>query len=124
MSDYLSRRISDFEALMFLVEQAARLSARTAAKALIKTPPPPPRKNRRSRGLTLRPGANTPLWNELVKTVHLNLRKRGAKANLARYLGVHRQRLHVLIVSRKACPDAERTLMLLVWLLALRGNLV
>ena len=121
MSDYVPRRLRDLEPLLFLIEQAALLAARTAAKAAIKIPP---RMSRRSRGLTLRPGAETPLWSELAKTVHLNLRKRGAKANLARYLGIHRQRLHVLIVSRQACPDAERTLMLLVWLLALRGNSV
>ena len=121
MSDYLHRRIRDFEPLLFLFEQAARVQARSTARAATKTPP---RTSRRARGLTLRPGAATPLWNELVKTVHLNLRQRGAKVNLARYLGIHRQRLHVLIVSRRACPDAERTLMLLVWLLALRGNSV
>lgn len=119
MSDYVPSRIRDFEPLLFLIEQAARVQARSTAKSATKTPRRSPR---RSRGLTLRPGAATPLWNELTKTVHLNLRKRGAKVNLARYLGIHRQRLHLLIVSRQACPDAERTLMLLVWLLALRGN--
>jgi hypothetical protein len=119
MSDYVPHRIRDFEPLLFLFEQAAREHARRTARVATKTPPRTPR---RSRGRTLRPGAATPLWNELVKTVHLNLRRRGAKVNLARYLGIHRQRLHVLIVSRQACPDAERTLMLLVWLLALRGK--
>lgn len=121
MSQYVPRRVRDLEPLLFLLEQAALEVARQTAKALRKTPPPVPR---RSRGLTLRPGPATPLWNELVKAVHLNLRRRGAKANLARFLGVHRQRLHVLIVSRQACPDAERTLRLLVWLLTLRSQSV
>lgn len=121
MSYYVPSRMRDFEPLLFLFEQAARVQARKSAKAAARTPP---RHSRQSRGMTLRPGAATPLWNELVKTVHLNLRKRGAKVNLARYLGIHRQRLHVLIVSREAVPDAERTLMLLVWLLALRSQSV
>ncbi len=121
MSNYVPARLRDLEPLLFLLEASARVVARAAAKATRRTPP---RKPRRTRGLTLRPGPATPLWNELVKTVHLNLRKRGAKANLARHLGISRQRLHVLIVSRETCPDAERTMMLLVWLLSLRGNSV
>ena len=120
MSDYVPSRIRDFEPLLFLLEQSARLKARRTAKASLKTPP----RTRRSRGQILRPGAATPLWSQLAKTVHLNLRRRGAKVNLARFLGIPRQRLHLLIVSRQACPDAERTLMLLVWLLTLRGQSV
>jgi len=40
------------------------------------------------------------------------------KAQLARLLGLPRQRLHLLLVAKTACPDAERTLLLLRWLLA------
>ncbi len=70
------------------------------------------------RGSTLRPGAHTPLWNELAKHAAVELRRYGDKAKLGRYLGLPRQRVHQLIVERSAFPDAERTLLLLVWLQA------
>ena len=38
----------------------------------------------RSRGKTLRPGVDTPLWNALVSTAKQQLTKRGAKTMLAR----------------------------------------
>src|SRR5687767_7300901 len=69
-------------------------------------------------GHVLQPGSGTPLWNELAKAVQKHLRHRGDKAKLARMLGVPRQRLHLLIVAKTACPDAERTLLLLAWLAA------
>ena len=72
------------------------------------------------KGATLRPGPDTPLWNELVAAVEKSLKGRGEKAKLARLLGLHRQRLHVLLVTKTACPDAERTLQLLAWLHARR----
>jgi hypothetical protein len=65
-------------------------------------------------------GSCTPLWNELAEAVARRLRHRRDKARLARYLGVSRQRLHLLLVARTAYPDAERTLRLLVWLQARR----
>jgi hypothetical protein len=74
-------------------------------------------KGRRIRkGATLHPGPDTPLWNELATAVEKALQGRGEKAKLARLLGLHRQRLHVLLVTRASCPDAERTLQLLAWL--------
>ncbi len=66
--------------------------------------------------LTLRPGPNTPLWNELVRQVRPHLRKYGSKAQLARLLGLPRQRMHDCLKSQAACLDAERTLLLLGWL--------
>jgi hypothetical protein len=74
-------------------------------------------------GATLRPGPDTPLWNELARAALLQLRKRGEKAKLARVLGVSRQRLHMLLVNRTACPDAERALLLVLWLNARRSGL-
>ncbi len=65
-------------------------------------------------------GPQTPLWNELAATLRRLLRRRGDKVRLARYLGISRQRLHLLLVTRTAYPDAERTLQLLVWLQARR----
>lgn len=72
----------------------------------------------RTRGHTMKPGADTPLWNELVKQLQPHLRKRGEKARLARLLGLPRQRVHQLLRARTACADAERTLLLLCWLAA------
>lgn len=72
---------------------------------------------RQSRGGTLRPGPETPLWNELAALAASHLEKYGDKANLARTLGVPRQRVHEYLVSKTACPDTERALMLLGWVL-------
>lgn len=78
------------------------------------------RERRPRRGLTLKPGADTPLWNELAAAVRAQLVRRGEKAKLARLLGLPRQRLHEFLRERCALPDAERTLLLLVWLHARR----
>lgn len=72
-------------------------------------------RRRRRIGETLRPGAGTPLWNELVRQAMPLLAKRGTKAQLARQLGVSRQRLRHCLKARYACLDGERTLMLLCW---------
>lgn len=73
-------------------------------------------RRRTRRGQTLKPGLNTPLWNELSKAVRVRLRRYGEKARLGRLLGLPRQRVHELLMSRRHLPDAERTLLLLVWL--------
>ncbi len=70
---------------------------------------------RRSRYRQLRPGTDTPLWDELASSAAKLLRRRGDKAQLARVLGVPRQRIHKLLVEKSASPDAERTLLLLCW---------
>jgi hypothetical protein len=67
---------------------------------------------------TLQPGTDTPLWNELRRRVASQLGKRGEKVLLARFLGISRQRLHLMIKTGAACPDAERTLLLLAWVIA------
>ena len=71
---------------------------------------------RPKRGLALKPGVETPLWNELSAAVKAQLNRRGEKAKLARILGVPRQRVHDFFNKRSALPDAERTLLLLAWL--------
>jgi hypothetical protein len=65
--------------------------------------------------MTLRPGPNTPLWNELAKQARGLLRKRGERAKLARLLGIPRQRITDYLRGGRGCPDAERTLLLLCW---------
>jgi hypothetical protein len=94
--------------------QAAAESARRAAGKLKRRPP--------KRGLALLPGPDTPLWNELVRQVAPMLRKRGSKVHLARLLGISKQRLHVCLKARTGALDAERTLLLIVWLAGRRSG--
>jgi len=77
---------------------------------------------RRRRGWTLKPGPDTPVWNELARAAAPYLRKRGDQVRLARLLGLPRQRVHQMLVSRTACADAERTLLLLAWVQARRAG--
>ena len=94
--------------------EAAVASARKSAKDTL-------RKFRPKRGETLKPGVDTPLWNELSAAVKTRLTKHGEKARLGRVLGLPRQRVHELLDARSHMPDAERTLLLLAWLHA-RNN--
>ncbi len=71
---------------------------------------------RKRAGQTLKPGTDTPLWNELAAAVRAQLTRYGEKARLGRVMGLPRQRVHELLTSRKHLPDAERTLLLLAWL--------
>lgn len=73
---------------------------------------------RTRRNWTLRPGAETPLWNELVRRVAPLLEKRGAKAQLARQLALPRQRLQDCLRAKNSMLDGERTLLLMAWLAA------
>jgi hypothetical protein len=79
---------------------------------------------RRPRGhqTTLKPGLDTPLWNELADAVQARLKQYGEKARLARILGVPRQRVYEVLNRRRRMPDAERTLLLLVWLSVREGG--
>ena len=98
-------------ALATALAEAAVKSLRAAAKLA-----PVARLPRR--GATLKPGRATPLWNELAAAIHGQLARRGEKAKLGRVLGLPRQRIHDLLRARKHLPDAERALLLLVWLQA------
>lgn len=69
-------------------------------------------------GSSLKPGIDTPLWNELRRRLASQLGKRGEGARLARFLGISRQRLHLLVKAHSALPDAERTLLILAWVIA------
>ena len=93
------------EGLTAVAQESARRLARSYHEA-----------NRRRVGATLRPGNNTPLWNALVLEMRPLLKRRGAKAVLARMLGLPRQRIHDYVVGRGRMPDAERTLLLMEWL--------
>jgi len=97
-------------ALGLVLFEAAAASVRAAARQRNR-PDSGPRPGR-----TLRPGSDTPIWNELASQTRPFLRKRGEKVKLARILGVPRQRVNDFLHAHTACPDAERTLLLLCWL--------
>lgn len=99
-----------------LVEAVVAASASMVSSAFKAATRPP----RRRGGETLRPGAGTPLWNALTAQLRPLLKVRGAKANLARILGVPRQTVSMWVTSRTRMPDAERTLQLIAWLIAMR----
>jgi hypothetical protein len=97
--------------IIWILAEAAEQAARRAMRQL--------RHHYRTRqGATLRPGTNTPLWNELVKQAQPLLRKRGSKAQLARLLKVPRQRIQECLKAKTACLDAERALLLMCWIAA------
>ena len=80
-------------------------------------------RHRQHRGATVRPGPDTPLWNELAGETRRLIKKRGEKVNLGRFLGVPRQRVHQYLMEKSAGPDAERTLRLLLWVRARRAGI-
>ena len=108
-------RLAIIDPLVAALETTAEAAGRAARKRVTD-------KRRKSGYEALRPGVDTPLWNELAETCSRYLNRRGEKVRLARVLGVSRQRLHLLLVSRSACPDAERTLQLLMWLRARKAG--
>lgn len=71
-------------------------------------------------GGTLRPGRETPLWNELRRQLQPHLLKYGHQAYLGRLLGLPRQRINAFVTGGGQMPDAERTLQLLAWLMAVQ----
>lgn len=103
-------------ALVGAVDWLTDLAAEAASRRLLA------RMERRmaNPGFALLPGPDTPLWNQLVRQVAPMLRKRGSKVRLARILGISRQRLHICLKARTGALDAERTLLLLAWLVAER----
>lgn len=65
--------------------------------------------------------ASTPMWNTLASALDLALKQPGARARLARYLGLPRQRITDFTKKRRV-PDAETALRLLHWLAATRAG--
>jgi hypothetical protein len=82
--------------------------------------------NRRQAGKnawkSLRPGSDTPLWNQLRRELCPHLRRYGAQAHLGRVLGLPRQQINAFVTGGGSMPDAERTLALLVWLRFVRRH--
>ena len=110
MSEYAPARFANLLAIAETLELVARGIAQEARKRA------DARRPRVKRGATLRPSAETPLWNALAAAVKPRLRKRGDRALLARELDVHRARIGEYFFDANAMPDAERALQLLVWL--------
>lgn len=110
MSLPLHPRLDALDPLVEVLSWAAR-------ETLLRTAKLAQRKRARSYRI-LAPGLDTPLWNELRKRVAVRLLVRGEKVLLARYLRLSRQRLHLLIKAGSAMPDAERTLLLVAWVMA------
>ena len=99
--------------LALALGEAAVKGARALAAAA-------PNRKRRRCGQTVKPGAETPLWNALASAIEAQLKRRGERVRLARVLGWPRQRVTDMLRTRSRQPDAERTLLLLVWLNARR----
>lgn len=115
MAGSIHPRMALLEGLAEGLAYAARETAKAARKAYKEH-------TRVSRGGTIRPGPDTPLWNELAAEARQLIRHYGEKANLARFLGVPRQRVHQYLMDQSAGPDAERTLLLLAWVHARRSG--
>src|SRR5688572_1609625 len=109
MEPRLPRQLEVGLDLAIALMEAAVKSAQLAAKNY-------ERRGRPKQGETLKPGVETPLWNELSRAVEAQLTRYGEKARLGRVLGLPRQRVHELLRARRHLPDAERTLLLLAWL--------
>jgi hypothetical protein len=92
------------EALYDAVETAASFAAREL------------RRPRNGAYSVRRPGVETPLWNALADHLRADLRPWGAKARLARHLGIPRQRVNDFLHARSRLPDAEMALQLASWL--------
>lgn len=110
MAEYTPARLVNLLAITDILEVMARELAREHRKRA------DARRPRVRRGATLRPSAETPLWNAIAAAVKPRLRKRGDRALLARELAVHRARIGEYFFEETAMPDAERALHLLLWL--------
>ena len=110
MSSYRYPGVEELVAGAELLEIAARELTKAALKRRDR------RKPRSGRGSTLRPGAETQLWNTMVSLVKPHLSRRGDRAIMAKELGLHRARIGEYFDAKSAMPDAERTLQTLIWL--------
>ena len=112
----VSRRLEAPAALAEVIFAAAFEMAKLTSRAFRVEA----KRSRRRGGSTLRPGGETPLWNELRAQLRPHLRQYGQQVNLGRMLGVPRQRINTFVTGGGRMPDAERTLQLLAWLMAVR----
>lgn len=104
----LNPRLSLLLSFGELIYEVAEAAAQATHKAL--------RPRRSASYATRRPGADSPMWNQMAAAVRGELTPLGAKVRLARYLGIPKQRLNDFLKGRSRLPDAELTLRLLHWL--------
>ncbi|GAB5560935.1 MAG: hypothetical protein SynsKO_25820 [Synoicihabitans sp.] len=88
--------------------RVAVLAAKKSKKAM--------RRKRRGSYLTRRPGADTPMWNACVQMLKIELQVHGSKVQLARYLGIPKQRVTDFVTNQSRMPDAETLLQIMEWL--------
>jgi hypothetical protein len=62
------------------------------------------------------------MWNICADLLRVELQSYGAKARLARFLGIPRQRLNDFLRGHNRLPDAETTLQMLTWLAQQRAG--
>ncbi|MEN9840832.1 MAG: hypothetical protein RL376_632 [Verrucomicrobiota bacterium] len=105
-------RIKIWMELAGLLAEAAEAGAKELAKEVEKKLKP----KRRGNFLTRRPGADTPLWNACSLLLSAELKKRGSRVHLARYLGVPKQRVTDYFRGHRRMPDAETLLQMIEWL--------
>lgn len=105
----IPRPLDDLAEVMELLSSAAVERAGRLTKDLKQT-------QKKKGSKSIHPGEDTPLWNSMVAALRPHLTQRGAKSNLARVLGLPRQRIHEFITRPTVLPDAETTLHLLLWL--------
>ena len=91
-----------------LLAEAAEGGAKQVKKSL----------TRRRKGTfrTRRPGVDTPLWNACAALLRDELKPRGSKVRLARYLDIPKQRLSDFLKNGSRMPEAETLLQILNWL--------
>ena len=115
MRDRLPRPLEIQGEVVLALAEAAIKGAKALAAA-------GPARKRPRRGQTLKPGLDTPMWNALVAALVEQFKRRGERVHLARVLGLPRQRVTEMLRSQSILPDAERTLILLMWLHARRNG--
>ncbi len=101
-----------------LLNEAFEVAAATASKRVQRLFHP----RRKGIFITRKPGFDTPLWNVCATLIERELKPRGSKVRLARYLGIPKQRLQDFLKGRSRLPDAELTLRMLHWVAAKRSG--
>ena len=119
MDPMIHPRIKIWLELAGLLAEAAEAGSKMVAKELEKKLKP----RRKGNFLTRRPGTDTPLWNACAQLLAAELKKRGSKVHLARYLGVPKQRVTDYFRGHRRMPDAETLLQMMEWLAHKRAGL-
>ena len=97
-----------------LLVEGARIAAKQAKQKL--------KRKRKGSYLSKHPGEETPMWNTCVGLLQQELKPRGSKVRLARYLGVPKQRITDYVTNGSRMPDAETLLRMLHWLAEKRAG--